>query len=208
MNLSNHRGLLEYMFKLWRIRPLRALLLARLPWFRFASNPTFARLYGYCGLPTLVLMWPVDLDWEWVSLWDPYQFPALRALWIVCQLTSKLSFTCLFFWLYAYEYHTVILAARISSETVGPYRRVYSSTRVCHAFPCSAQRINRGFNGRKKERGLRQRAQRAAPTTLNHHNTSTSTTTTQVMPQSKWKVLLLDPMLPEARGDQTHWFWY
>jgi len=162
------------MFKLGRIRPLRALLLARLPWFRFASNPTFARLYGYCGLPTLVLMWPVDPDWEWVSLWDPYgyQFPSLRALWIVCQLTSKLSFTCLFFWLYAYEYHTVILAARISSETVGPYRRVYRRvyrTRVCHAFPCSAQRINRGFNGRKKEKVLRQRAQRATP-----HNTQSS----------------------------------
>ena len=40
-------------------------------------------------------------------------------------------------------------------------------------------------------------------TRLNHRNPSYGTTTTQVMPQSKWKVLLLlvNPMLPEARRD-------
>jgi len=43
LNLSNT---VVYMFKLWRIRLLRALLLARPPWFLFSSSPTFARLYG------------------------------------------------------------------------------------------------------------------------------------------------------------------
>ena len=43
LNLSNT---VVYMFKLWRIRLLRALLLARLPLFLFSSSPTFARLYG------------------------------------------------------------------------------------------------------------------------------------------------------------------
>ena len=55
LNLSNHRGL-TYMFKLWRIR-LRALLLARLPLFRFSSSLNFASRLWYLTPPLSLGAW-------------------------------------------------------------------------------------------------------------------------------------------------------